>query len=220
MQVAAQLGIDGVVCGQHFLGTEMRYYQPIPYLAHLAPHAPAMRIVLGIVLVPLLNPVQVAEDVATLDVVTGGRVTLGAGMGYSDRELRAFGIDRADRAARFEESLTLIPKLWSGRTAGRPPGSLLPGRPGHPAVCATRPAAAAAHLDRRAVPRCGTPGGPACRRVVCAAVHDRRRATDSRGRLRRGTGAARSAAGRRVPGPPRTARRRLEGAGTARDGRP
>ena len=114
LQVAAQLGIDGIVCGQHFLGTEMRYYQPVPYLAHLAHHAPAMRIVLGIVLLPLLNPVQIAEDVATLDVVTGGRVTLGGGMGYSDRELRAFGIDRSERAARFEESLTVITRLWSG----------------------------------------------------------------------------------------------------------
>lgn len=120
LQVAAQLGIDGVVCGQHFLGTEMRYYQPVPYLAHLATHAPAMRIVLGIILVPLLNPVQIAEDVATLDVVTSGRVTFGAGMGYSDRELRAFGVDRSERAARFEESLTLIPKLWSGQPVDHP----------------------------------------------------------------------------------------------------
>lgn len=114
LETAAQLGLDGIVCGQHFLGTEMRYYQPVPYLAHLAHFAPAMRIVLGIVLLPLLNPVQVAEDVATLDVVTGGRVTLGGGMGYSDRELHAFGIDRSERAARFEESLDLVKRLWSG----------------------------------------------------------------------------------------------------------
>ncbi|MBM3676716.1 MAG: LLM class flavin-dependent oxidoreductase, partial [Actinobacteria bacterium] len=114
LAVAVELGIEGIVCGQHFLGTEMRYYQPIPYLAHLATLAPDLRIVLGILLLPLLNPVQVAEDVATLDVVTGGRVTLGCGMGYSDRELRAFGIERSQRAARFEEAIELIPRLWSG----------------------------------------------------------------------------------------------------------
>jgi alkanesulfonate monooxygenase SsuD/methylene tetrahydromethanopterin reductase-like flavin-dependent oxidoreductase (luciferase family) len=114
LETAVQLGIDGIVCGQHFLGSEMRYYQPVPYLAHLSTLAPTLRIVLGIVLLPLLNPVQVAEDVATLDVVTGGRVTLGCGMGYSDRELRAFGIDRSERGARFEESLDLISRLWSG----------------------------------------------------------------------------------------------------------
>jgi alkanesulfonate monooxygenase SsuD/methylene tetrahydromethanopterin reductase-like flavin-dependent oxidoreductase (luciferase family) len=114
LALAADLELDGIVCGQHFLGTEMRYYQPIPYLAHLAGLAPGMRIVLGVMLLPLLNPVQVAEDVATLDVVTGGRVTLGAALGYSDRELRAFGIDRSERTERFEESLGLIKRLWSG----------------------------------------------------------------------------------------------------------
>lgn len=114
LRLAADLGLEGIVCGQHFLGTEMRYYQPVPYLAHLATLAPDMRIVLGIMLLPLLNPVQVAEDVATLDVVTGGRVTLGAALGYSDREMRAFGIERAERPARLTESLELIAKLWSG----------------------------------------------------------------------------------------------------------
>jgi alkanesulfonate monooxygenase SsuD/methylene tetrahydromethanopterin reductase-like flavin-dependent oxidoreductase (luciferase family) len=114
LELSVQLGVDAIVCGQHFLGSEMRYYQPVPYLAHLGTLAPAVRLILGIVLLPLLNPVQVAEDVATLDVVTGGRVTLGCGMGYSDRELRAFGIERAERSARFEESLDLIIRLWSG----------------------------------------------------------------------------------------------------------
>ncbi|NIR38937.1 MAG: LLM class flavin-dependent oxidoreductase, partial [Actinobacteria bacterium] len=74
LSLASELGLEGIVCGQHFLGSEMRYYQPVPYLAHLATLAPEMRIVLGIMLLPLLNPVQVAEDVATLDVVTDGRV--------------------------------------------------------------------------------------------------------------------------------------------------
>ena len=114
LETSVQLGVDAIVCGQHFLGSEMRYYQPVPYLAYLGTLAPSVRLILGIVLLPLLNPVQVAEDVATLDVVSGGRVTLGCGMGYSDRELRAFGIDRSERAARFEESLDLITRLWSG----------------------------------------------------------------------------------------------------------
>lgn len=118
LAASVELGIDAIVCGQHFLGSEMRYYQPVPYLAHLGTLAPSVRLILGIVLLPLLSPVQVAEDVATLDVVSGGRVTLGCGMGYSDRELRAFGVDRADRAARFEESLALITRLWSGDPVG------------------------------------------------------------------------------------------------------
>lgn len=115
LALSVELGLDGIVCGQHFGGSEMRYYQPIPYLAHLATFAPRMRIVLGVMLLPLLNPLQVAEDVATLDVVTGGRVTLGAALGYSEAEMRAFGIVRSERAERLAESLDLITKLWSGR---------------------------------------------------------------------------------------------------------
>src|SRR5439155_1000808 len=68
----------------------------------------------GVVLLSILNPVQVAEDVATLDVVSGGRVTLGLGLGYVDREYAAFGVDRRRRASRFEEAAEVVGKLWSG----------------------------------------------------------------------------------------------------------
>ena len=102
------------MCGQHFLGTELRYYQPIPYLAHMAAVAPGMRVATGIILLSMLNPVQVAEDFATLDVVTGGRATFGTAVGYSPREFQAFGVERSERGRRFEEGLELIKKLWSG----------------------------------------------------------------------------------------------------------
>ena len=103
-----------MVCGQHFLGTELRYYQPIPYLAHMATVAPRLRVATGIILLSMLNPVQVAEDFATLDVVTGGRATFGTAVGYSPREFQAFGVERSERGKRFEEGLELIKKLWSG----------------------------------------------------------------------------------------------------------
>jgi len=111
---ASELGFHTLVHGQHFLGKELRYYQPVTYLAHVAAVVPRVRIALGIVLLSMLDPVQVAEDVATLDVLTGGRVVFGASVGYSDRELAAFGVDRADRGARLEEGLELVQKLWSG----------------------------------------------------------------------------------------------------------
>jgi len=114
VQTAEQLGFDLIVCGQHFLGTELRYYQPVPYLTHMATAAPSMRVATGIILLSMLNPVQVAEDVATLDVVSGGRATFGAAVGYSPREFQAFGVERGQRVARFEEALGLIKKLWSG----------------------------------------------------------------------------------------------------------
>ena len=111
---AAELGFHTIVCGQHFLGNELRYYQPIPYLAHMATVAPKLRVATGIILLSMLNPVQVAEDMATLDVVTGGRAVFGTAVGYSEREFAAFGVRREDRVARFEEGLELIKRLWSG----------------------------------------------------------------------------------------------------------
>ena len=111
---AEQLGFDAISAGQHFLGSELRYYQPVPYLLHLGQFAPSMRLVVGILLLSLVNPVQAAEDVATLDALSGGRAVFGVGLGYSDHEFAAFGIDRRERVGRFEEGLAVIKALWSG----------------------------------------------------------------------------------------------------------
>lgn len=114
VQLADQLGFDVMVAGQHFLGSELRYYQPVPYLTYLSQFAPRMEVAIGIILLSLVNPVEVAEQVATLDAVTGGKAILGLGLGYSDHEFKAFGIPRTTRVKRFEEGLELIKALWSG----------------------------------------------------------------------------------------------------------
>lgn len=114
VQLADQLGFDVMVCGQHFLGTELRYYQPVPYLTHMAQFGPSMRVATGILLLAMLSPVQVAEELATLDVVTGGRATLGVAVGYADKEFVALGVDKADRGPRFDEAIELIKALWTG----------------------------------------------------------------------------------------------------------
>jgi len=111
---AEEMGFELLGCGQHFLGEQLRYYQPVPYLAHLSQFAPKMRVATGIILLSLVNPIEVAEQIAALDAITDGRATLGVGLGYADREFRAFGVDRKTRVGRFEESLEVIKKLWSG----------------------------------------------------------------------------------------------------------
>lgn len=114
VQTAEQLGFSAMVAGQHFLGGELRYYQPVPYLTYLSQFAPTMDVVIGIILLSLVNPVETAEQVATMDAVTGGKAVLGVGLGYSDHEFRAFGIPKESRVKRFEEGLELIKQLWSG----------------------------------------------------------------------------------------------------------
>jgi alkanesulfonate monooxygenase SsuD/methylene tetrahydromethanopterin reductase-like flavin-dependent oxidoreductase (luciferase family) len=106
-------GWDSVWSGQHFLPT-MAMTQPVPFLARLAAEAGEMRVGLGILLLALANPLDVAETFASMDVVCGGRFTLGVGLGYRDVEYRAFGIDRRERIRRFAENLRLVEALWTG----------------------------------------------------------------------------------------------------------
>jgi alkanesulfonate monooxygenase SsuD/methylene tetrahydromethanopterin reductase-like flavin-dependent oxidoreductase (luciferase family) len=116
VRTAEQLGFDLMVCGQHFLGSELRYFQPVPWLTHMASVAPTMRTATGIILLSMVNPVDIAEQMATLDVLTDGRAIFGAGLGYSGHEFDAFGVEPGTRVARFEESLELVRALWSGET--------------------------------------------------------------------------------------------------------
>ena len=111
---AEQLGFDLMVCGQHFLGSELRYFQPVPWLTHMGAVAPSMQVATGIVLLSMVNPVDIAEQMATLDVLTDGRAIFGVGLGYSGHEFDAFGVAPGTRVKRFEESLELVKALWSG----------------------------------------------------------------------------------------------------------
>jgi alkanesulfonate monooxygenase SsuD/methylene tetrahydromethanopterin reductase-like flavin-dependent oxidoreductase (luciferase family) len=114
VEASEALGFSVMSAGQHFLGSELRYYQPVPYLAHLSQYAPSMKVLTGIMLLSMVNPVELAEQIATLDVVTDGRCVFGVGLGYSEREFRAFGVNPKNKISRFEEGLDLIKQLWSG----------------------------------------------------------------------------------------------------------
>lgn len=107
-------GLSMVTSGQHFLPEGLRFYQPIPYLSAMAMRFPDLRVATAVLLLPLLHPVEVAEQVATLDAVSGGRVVCGVGLGYTDREFELFGIQRAERGRRLEESVGILRALWSG----------------------------------------------------------------------------------------------------------
>jgi alkanesulfonate monooxygenase SsuD/methylene tetrahydromethanopterin reductase-like flavin-dependent oxidoreductase (luciferase family) len=65
-------------------------------------------------LLPLLNPVDVAESVATLDHITHGRLDVGVAIGYREKELAAAGLTRKDRVPKLEEALDVMKRLWRG----------------------------------------------------------------------------------------------------------
>jgi alkanesulfonate monooxygenase SsuD/methylene tetrahydromethanopterin reductase-like flavin-dependent oxidoreductase (luciferase family) len=106
-------GFAFVSWGHHWLIHPFQHFQPIPVLARLAAEAGAMELVTGVLLTPLLNPVQTAEDVATLDHICAGRLIFGIGLGYRPEEFEAAGAAMAERVGRFEEGLALMKRLWA-----------------------------------------------------------------------------------------------------------
>jgi alkanesulfonate monooxygenase SsuD/methylene tetrahydromethanopterin reductase-like flavin-dependent oxidoreductase (luciferase family) len=112
VRAARDAGIESVWVLNHFLGN-MATTQPLPTLAALAEHAGDMHLGTNMFILPLRHPVAVAEEFATLDHITGGRVIAGFGMGYRANEYESFGVPMTERAERYEESVGLIRRLWS-----------------------------------------------------------------------------------------------------------
>ena len=114
VRLARALGFDLIVFGQHFLVNEFQMLQPAVAAARLAAEAGPMRVGITIYLLSLLNPVAVAEEAATLDIVTGGRFIFGIGLGYREVEDSAFGLGKGERVPRLLKHLEVIRRLWAG----------------------------------------------------------------------------------------------------------
>lgn len=131
---AEAAGFHAVYLGHHYLA-QSAFIQPVPLAGYLASATDRVRIGFGVLLVPLLNPVALAEDLATLDVLTRGRLTVGIGAGYRKRETTAFGVEWPDRLTRLAEYVPILRSLWSGETVdisgswGEVPGASLALRP-------------------------------------------------------------------------------------------
>ena len=112
VRAASAMGYAWVSVGQHWTSYPTIWPQPFPIIARLAPETGTMQIKSSMILLPLLNPVDVAENVATLDHITHGRLVLGIAIGYREQELEAAGLTRKDRAAKLQESLQIMKRLW------------------------------------------------------------------------------------------------------------
>ncbi len=123
VQRAEELGFDGVFVGDRLLseasrGGEVVYgatmMDALVTLGAIA--ASTEKILLGplVLVFPFRHPIQLAKAVATLDVISDGRVVLGAGIGWSETEFSALGLPRTGRGAIFEEELAVVRRLWEG----------------------------------------------------------------------------------------------------------
>lgn len=108
-------GWDSVFAAQHHLSESFTHIQPLPYLGRLAAETGDLRVGVGIHLLALHNPVDVAESFASLDIVTRGRLIFGVGLGYRDVEYDAFAVPSDRKVRHFTENLRIVQELWQGK---------------------------------------------------------------------------------------------------------
>jgi alkanesulfonate monooxygenase SsuD/methylene tetrahydromethanopterin reductase-like flavin-dependent oxidoreductase (luciferase family) len=113
VRAARDAGFASLWLPHHWLTRPLQMLQIGPVMGYLAAHAEGMTIGPNILILPPLNPVHVAEEAATFDVLTRGHYILGVGLGYRRPEFDAFGIPLAERAPRFNESIALMRRLWT-----------------------------------------------------------------------------------------------------------
>ena len=113
VRLARDVGFDMICAGQHYLSHPYQMSAIIPLLARLSADAQGMEIAATVLLIPLLNPIDVAETAATLDAMSDGRFILGVGIGYRDEEYTAFGVKRSERIGRLSEAMEIIRLLWT-----------------------------------------------------------------------------------------------------------
>jgi alkanesulfonate monooxygenase SsuD/methylene tetrahydromethanopterin reductase-like flavin-dependent oxidoreductase (luciferase family) len=114
MVLAEQLGFDSVWISEHHFLDDGYCPSLLAVAAHVAARTSRVRIGTSVLLLPFHDPLRVAEDAATVDILSGGRLDLGVGLGYRSEEFEVFGFPRRQRPSRFEENLTILRRALSG----------------------------------------------------------------------------------------------------------
>ena len=112
--LAEEVGFDSCFFGEHHQDRDGFLPSPLIVATAVAAHTRTLNVGTSVILLPLHNPVHLAEDVITLDLVSKGRIILGVGLGYQEADFRAFEVPIRQRVGRFEESVEIIRLCWNG----------------------------------------------------------------------------------------------------------
>jgi len=135
---AETLGLDSVWVSEHHFVDDGYAPSMLPLCAAIAARTRRVQIGTGLLLAPLHDPIRLAEDAAVTDLLSGGRLTLGFGLGWRAEEFAGLGIPLDERVPRLVASLGILRDAWRGDLvsggAGRPavPVRPRPARPGGP----------------------------------------------------------------------------------------
>jgi len=123
-RLAEELGFDSVWAGEHVVVPSPRVVpspmepedpilDPLVHLAFVAAATDRLLLATGIIILPQRNPLVLAKQAATLDVLSGGRLLLGIGAGYLEPEMSAIGVPMKDRGTRTDDHLAAMRALWT-----------------------------------------------------------------------------------------------------------
>lgn len=123
-QAAEVAGFDSVWAGEHHVlplsSTRFpptnRFLNPVVALTYVAAFTRTIRLGTGVLLLPQHQPLVLAKELASLDVLSGGRLIVGIGVGWSEEEYRALGVPYHERGARADEYLAAMRAIWSEGT--------------------------------------------------------------------------------------------------------
>jgi alkanesulfonate monooxygenase SsuD/methylene tetrahydromethanopterin reductase-like flavin-dependent oxidoreductase (luciferase family) len=121
-EMAERLGYHGVLVAEHHFTNYCAIPNPLMLAAAIGQRTSRVRIGTAVIVLPLHNPVRLAEDVAEADLLTGGRLELGFGRGYAPYEFTPLGLDLGQSRATMSDSLDALEKLWSGPDVSNPDG--------------------------------------------------------------------------------------------------
>jgi alkanesulfonate monooxygenase SsuD/methylene tetrahydromethanopterin reductase-like flavin-dependent oxidoreductase (luciferase family) len=111
---AEQLGFDSVWLTEHHFVDDGYTPSPLVIAAAIGERTKRMRIGTNLMLLPLADPVRIAEDAAALAILTNGRFDLGVGLGYRQLEFDYFGRKLAHRPSLMEEGVAILRQAWAG----------------------------------------------------------------------------------------------------------
>jgi alkanesulfonate monooxygenase SsuD/methylene tetrahydromethanopterin reductase-like flavin-dependent oxidoreductase (luciferase family) len=114
MLAAEALGYTSVWIAEHHFNDYGLCPSPPVLASFVAARTTTLRLGMGVSLLPLHHPVDLAEELAVLDVVSGGRLDVGIGRGGTLQDYQTFQSDRGDSRARVEEGIALMQRSWSG----------------------------------------------------------------------------------------------------------